>query len=75
MLLTAKGQKYKNILKMFYLLIVHTQFAYNLVLGIYIKHIYTYACMYTWVYLNRPGTERRAMFLILRGSESCSQAK
>lgn len=36
MLLTAKGQKYKNILKMFYLLIVHTQFAYNLVLGIYI---------------------------------------
>lgn len=37
MLLTVKSQKHKNILKIFYLLIEHTQFVYNLVLGIYIK--------------------------------------
>lgn len=36
MLLTVKSHSYKNILKIVYLLIEHAQFAYNLVLGIYI---------------------------------------
>lgn len=64
MLLTVKRQKYKNILKIFYLWTEHTQFAQRSSLG----NIY----MYTYVYINRPRrTERRAMFLTLRGSECC----